>query len=88
MAIIGLQKGSGKRSKVREKSVKSRGILIWIMSGNPDVALLWRFILTCSIHRLYRLYAMYLGMILYRSSSNTMGYILKKFMKDYNQKKR
>ena len=52
------------------------------------VALLWRFILTCSIHRLYRLYAMYLGLILYRSSSNTMGYILKKFMKEYNQKKR
>ena len=35
MAIIGLQKGSGKRSSVREKSVKSQGILIWIMSGNP-----------------------------------------------------
>ena len=32
MAIIGLQKGSGKRSRVREKSVKSQGILIWIMS--------------------------------------------------------
>ena len=37
MAIIGLQKGSGKRSRVREKSVKSQGILIWIMSGNPDL---------------------------------------------------
>ena len=36
MAIIDLQKGSGKRSRVREKSVKSQGILIWIMSGNPD----------------------------------------------------
>ena len=36
MAIIGLQKGSGKRSRVREKSVTSQGILIWIMSGNPD----------------------------------------------------
>ena len=36
MAIIGLQKGSGKRSRVREKSVKSQRILIWIMSGNPD----------------------------------------------------
>ena len=35
MAIIGLQKGSGKRSRVREKSVKSQGILIWLMSGNP-----------------------------------------------------
>ena len=31
MAIIGLQKGSGKG----QKSVKSQGILIWIMSGNP-----------------------------------------------------
>ena len=28
-------KGSGKRLRVREKSVKSQGILIWIMSGNP-----------------------------------------------------
>ena len=37
MAIIGLRKGSGKRSTVREKSVKSQGILIWIMSGNPGV---------------------------------------------------
>ena len=35
MAIIGLQKESGKKSRVREKSVKSQGILIWIMSGNP-----------------------------------------------------
>ena len=38
MAIIGLQKGTGKRSRVREKSVKSQGILIWIMSGNPGKA--------------------------------------------------
>ena len=37
MAIIGLQKGSGKRVRVREKSVKSQGILIWIMRGNPDL---------------------------------------------------
>ena len=37
MAIIGLQKGSGKRSRVREKSVKSQGILLRIMSGNPAV---------------------------------------------------
>ena len=35
MAIIGFQKGSGRRSRVREKSVKSQGILIRIMSGNP-----------------------------------------------------
>ena len=36
MAKIGLPKGSGKWLKVREKSVKSRGILKWILSGNPD----------------------------------------------------
>ena len=35
MAKIGLQKGSGKRLNVREKSVKSQGILKWILSGNP-----------------------------------------------------
>ena len=35
MAKIGLQKGSGKQLKVREKSVKSEGILKWILSGNP-----------------------------------------------------
>ena len=35
MAKIGLPKGSGKRLKVREKSVKSQGILKWIFSGNP-----------------------------------------------------
>ena len=37
MAFIGLREGSGKRSRVREKSVKSQGILIWIMSGNPGI---------------------------------------------------
>ena len=36
MAKIGLPKGSGKWLKVREKSVKSQGILEWILSGNPD----------------------------------------------------
>ena len=36
MAKIDLQKRSGKRSKVREKSVKSQGILKTILSGNPD----------------------------------------------------
>ena len=36
MAKIGLPKGSGKRLKVREKSVKSQGIFKWILSGNPD----------------------------------------------------
>ena len=35
MAKIGLPKGSGKRLKVREKSVKNKGILKWILSGNP-----------------------------------------------------
>ena len=35
MAKIGIQKGSGKQLKVREKSVKSQGILKWILSGNP-----------------------------------------------------
>ena len=37
MAKIGLPKGSGKRLKVREKSVKSQGILKWILSGNPAI---------------------------------------------------
>ena len=37
MAKIGLPKGSGKRLKVREKSVKSQGILKWILGGNPVV---------------------------------------------------
>ena len=37
MAKIGLPKGSGERLKVREKSVKSQGILKWILSGNPDM---------------------------------------------------
>ena len=35
MAKIGLPKGSGKWLKVREKSVKSQGILKWIFIGNP-----------------------------------------------------
>ena len=39
MAKIGLPKRSGKLSKVREKSVKSQGILKTILSGNPDMAL-------------------------------------------------
>ena len=38
MAKFGLPKGSGKRLKVREKSVKSQGILKWILSGNPGVS--------------------------------------------------
>ena len=36
MAKIGLPKVSGKRLKVREKSVKGPGILKWILSGNPE----------------------------------------------------
>ena len=35
MVKIDLPKRSGKRSKVREKSVKSQGILKTILSGNP-----------------------------------------------------
>ena len=34
MANIGLPKGPGKQLKIREKSVKSQGILEWILSGN------------------------------------------------------
>ena len=41
MAKIGLPKGSGKQLKVREKSVKSQGILKWILSGNPEFTILW-----------------------------------------------
>ena len=35
MAKIGPPKGSGKRLKVRKKSVKSQEISKWILSGNP-----------------------------------------------------
>ena len=42
MAKIGLPKGSGKRLKVREKSVKSQGILKWILSGNPDLVVFYQ----------------------------------------------
>ena len=44
MAKIGLPKGSGKRLKVREKSVKSQGILKWILSGNPAMANILKFL--------------------------------------------
>ena len=37
MAKIDLPKQSGKWSKVREKSVKSQGILKTILSGNPVI---------------------------------------------------
>ena len=43
MAKIGLPKGSGKWLKVREKSVKSQGILKWILSGNPEAATLAQY---------------------------------------------
>ena len=36
MAKISLPKGSGKWLKVREKSVKSQGILKGILSDNPE----------------------------------------------------
>ena len=37
MAKMDPLKHSGKRSKVREKSVKSQGILKTILSGNPVI---------------------------------------------------
>ena len=46
MAKIGLPKGSGKRLKVREKSVKSPGILKWILSGNPVSMYVYMYIKT------------------------------------------
>ena len=45
MAKIVLPKRSGKRSKVREKSLKSQGILKRILSGNPGFMNLDRLIL-------------------------------------------
>ena len=56
MAKIDLPKRSGKRSKVREKSVKSQGILKTILSGNPvyDIfeelfySLSRKFLMVCS----------------------------------------
>ena len=36
MPKIGIPKGSGRGSKVREKSMKSQGISKRILSGNPD----------------------------------------------------
>ena len=52
MAKIGLPKGSGKRLKVREKSVKSQGILKWILSGNPaPPSKLKIAVLFCSIYK-------------------------------------
>ena len=35
LLLLAFKKGLEKRSRVRKKSVKSQGILIWIMSGNP-----------------------------------------------------
>ena len=50
MAKIGLPKGSGKQLKVREKSVKSQGILKWILSGNPAKGFTLTLQETQSIH--------------------------------------
>ena len=41
MAKIVLPKRSGKRKKVREKSLKSQGILKNILSGNPVLLSIW-----------------------------------------------
>ena len=49
MAKIGLPTGSGKRLKVREKSVKSQGILKWILSGNPEQGKSKPFRFICNI---------------------------------------
>ena len=49
MAKVGLPKGSGKRLKVREKSVKSQGILKRILSGNPVKNRLFNFHATSTI---------------------------------------
>ena len=54
MDIIGLPKGSGKRLKVMEKSVKSQGILKWILSGNPVYFVtILQFTSLCFIYVLY-----------------------------------
>ena len=47
MAKIGFPKGSGKRLKVREKSVKSQGILKWILSGNPARVFIFGTMIAC-----------------------------------------
>ena len=49
MAKIDLPKGSGKQLKVRKKSVKSQGILKWILSGNPGRALHMIVIFACYV---------------------------------------
>ena len=48
MAKTDLPKRSGKRSKVREKSVKSQGILKTILSGNPDEELFLQTYVVCT----------------------------------------
>ena len=55
MAKIGLPKGSGKWLKVREKSVKSQGILKWILSGNPEGAS-YRSLQAATLSSAYNLY--------------------------------
>ena len=54
MAIVGLLKGSGKRSRVREKSVKvseKSGIWIWILSGNPALETVYHISYLGGLHR-------------------------------------
>ena len=60
MAKIGLPKGSGKRLKVRGKSVKSQGILKRILSGNPAKAS-WP---SCLIHGFWKNFKKPTGLIL------------------------
>ena len=51
MAKISLPKESGKWSKVREKSVKSQGMLKRILSGNPDCKLIGTLIIRCLVNK-------------------------------------
>ena len=53
MAKISLPKGSGKQLKVREKSVKSQGILKWILSGYPDICGLSKAVQNCVIYNYF-----------------------------------
>ena len=56
MAKIGLLKGSGKRLKIREKSVKSEGILKWILSGNPGkIMFIYLIILYYQVNQVIKL---------------------------------
>ena len=57
MANIGLQKGSGKRLKVREKSVKSLRISKLILSGNP-VMENWENPIDYTVYFVFKVHAM------------------------------